>query len=169
MSPRAYNFINAANKARRMLFFWNYPSRPLPPEFSSSFTRFLSGHALNMLLKHPLPSYPATQRHWKRCRSSLWSSWKASSFGIHFKIAHWVEEFLRSRAFRAKSCNHLRKKLFASGFCAWTPSVPDIHRFPGRLNDLHSFVLGRRCKDHRFKKTATRAEVTNSTSTLLVS
>ncbi len=40
----------------------------------------LPGHILNMLLKHPIPSHPAIQGHWKRCRSRLWSPWKG--FGM---------------------------------------------------------------------------------------
>ncbi len=37
-----------------------------------------------MLFKQPIPSYPVTQRHWKRCRTSLCSSWKV--FGMsHMK------------------------------------------------------------------------------------
>ncbi len=46
---------------------------PCPPHFPPC-TKFLWGHTLNMLFKHHLPSYPATQKHWKRCRSSLWKS-----------------------------------------------------------------------------------------------
>ncbi len=57
-------------------FTWKNPSWPLPPVFSYPGTKFVSGHILNMLFKQPIPSYPATQRHWKRCRSSLWISWK---------------------------------------------------------------------------------------------
>ncbi len=155
MSPRAYNFINAANKARRMLFYLKLSFATLTPA-SPPCTNCLSGHILNMLFKQPLPSYPATQRHWKgaearsevRERPSAYPVW----ITIHFKVNRRVEEFLKSRTFRVKSGGHLRK----TRFCAWTPFVPDIYPLTYK-----SFVLHKRC----FKKTATRDAVINSTST----
>ncbi len=55
-------------------FTWKDPSRPWAPVFPPPL--YKSGHILNMQFKQPIPSYPAKQRHWKRCRRLLWSSWK---------------------------------------------------------------------------------------------
>ncbi len=54
-------------------------TRPLPPVFFSPCTKPLSDHTWNMLFRQPIPSYAATQRHWKMCKSLLWSSWKGSA------------------------------------------------------------------------------------------
>ncbi len=52
-------------------FTWNDPLRPLPPVFFSPCTKPLSDHTWNMLSRHPIPSYVATQKRWKRCKSLL--------------------------------------------------------------------------------------------------
>ncbi len=74
LNPRfsaEYYVFSVANKARRMLFYMKRSFAALTPSVFSSLTQFLSGHTLNMLFKHPIPSYTATQRHWKRCRTWL--------------------------------------------------------------------------------------------------
>ncbi len=60
-------------------FIWNDPSCPLLLAFVCPGTKSSFGHVQNMLHKHPLLPYPATQRLWKRYRSSLGISWLSSS------------------------------------------------------------------------------------------
>ncbi len=54
------NVVSTASKARRVLLYMKRPFAALTQ------TEFLSGHILNMLVKHPPPSYLATQRHLER-------------------------------------------------------------------------------------------------------
>ncbi len=54
------------------------------------------------------------------------------AMGIHLKITHWVEVFLKNRTYRVKLGGHLFiegivKKRCASGLGAWATSVPDIY------------------------------------------
>ncbi len=43
----------------------------LTPIFFLPLNKTLSDRTWNMLFKQPIPSYVATQRHWKRCKSLL--------------------------------------------------------------------------------------------------
>ncbi len=74
------NVVSPTNKTRWMLFYLKRSFAALTPNIFSPCTKRLSSHTLNMLFKQPIPPYAATPRHWKRCRSSLWSSWKG--FGM---------------------------------------------------------------------------------------
>ncbi len=60
------NVANAANKALRVLL--NGLSRPLSSVFFLPLYKMFSRPHLEYAIQ---ASYPATQRHWKRCRSSL--------------------------------------------------------------------------------------------------
>ncbi len=59
-------------------FIWNDPPRYLSPALFSPWTKFLSCHLLNMLLKPPI--YIHRRGGIETCRTSLWGSWKG--FGM---------------------------------------------------------------------------------------
>ncbi len=65
------NVVSAANKARGMLFYLKRAFAALTPVFFSPCTKPLSDHTWNMLSRQPIPSYAATQKRWKRCKSLL--------------------------------------------------------------------------------------------------
>ncbi len=93
---------------------------------------------------------------------------KIVAMGIHLKVARWVEEFLKNKTFRVKLGGHFSSEgILKCGVLQG--SVLGHLLFLIFCNDLQSFVLRRRCKVHRSKKTATQAEVINSTNIKLVS
>ncbi len=67
------NVVSAANKARGMLFYLKRSFAALTPSISPPppCTKPLSDHTWNMLSRQPIPSYAATQKRWKRCKSLL--------------------------------------------------------------------------------------------------
>ncbi len=126
-------------------YIWTDPSRPLAPVLFSPCTNISSGHILNMRLKPPAPTYPVTQRHWKRCeRASFHVLYEAALHQLRlFSLTHWwvrgdlisMFKITHSNAYSDAFRQGLRA--LSLSFCRYGPAAKNLSR-EHNLSDSHS-------------------------------